>query len=83
MIARQEAEKVRDKLVAMLRERRDVTGIGIVRHGDGYGVRVNLSSSGICLPPEIDGVPIVTRTIGPVAAYRPPSVVGMHRQLGD
>ena len=71
MIARQEAEKVRDKLVSILRDRRDVTGIGIVRHGDGYGVRVNLSASGICLPSQIDGVPIVTRTTGPVAAYDP------------
>lgn len=68
MIPLEAAEKVRDKVVAMLQGCKDVTGVGIVRHGDGYGVVVNLSVEGMRLPPEMDGVPILTKITGPVVA---------------
>ncbi|SOC53632.1 hypothetical protein SAMN05660748_0003 [Blastococcus aggregatus] len=82
MISLEGAKRVRDKLVARLQGRQDVIGVGIVRHGDGYGVQVNLSAEGISLPPEIDGVPIRTRVIGPVVAQRLSPLSGENQRTG-
>ena len=82
MISLEAAKRVRDKLVARLQGREDVTGVGIVRHGDGYGVQVNLSAEGMRLPPQIDGVPIRTRIIGPVVAHRLSPLSGEDQRTG-
>lgn len=68
----EEAELVRDKLMMELHDERDVTGVGIVRLGNGYGVRVNLKTSVLegTLPTKIAGVPIKTRVTGRIVAHQ-------------
>jgi len=44
-----------------------VNGVGITRVAGGYGVKVNLSErppSGVQLPEEVDGVPVVVEIVG-------------------
>jgi len=46
-----------------------VNGVGLTRVGAGFGVKVNLADKlepGAELPEEIDGVPIVVETVGPI-----------------
>jgi hypothetical protein len=60
-----EARAAKEKVRATLADRPEVTGIGITRHGDGYAVKVDLSSP--CdVPPEMAGVPIRTAIVGHV-----------------
>jgi hypothetical protein len=69
----QEAELARDELAMKLQDYGDVTGVGIVRLGDGYGVRVSLREpesevQGV-LTPDFHGVPIKIRFTGRVVAH--------------
>lgn len=48
-----------------------VGGIGLVRVGEGYGVKINLSQpleNGQAIPAEFEGVPILIDVIGKVVA---------------
>jgi hypothetical protein len=63
------AKAARDKVVGLLSGAPDVTGVGVVRTGDGYGVRVNLRNTQRTLPREVDGVPVSTRVTGSVVAH--------------
>ena len=45
----------------------NVNGVGIIRVGGGYGLKVNLAQhppEGVELPKEVDGVPIVVEFVG-------------------
>jgi hypothetical protein len=45
-----------------------LTGVGITRIGEGYGLKVNLSES-VCagtVPDQVDGVPIRTEVVGEI-----------------
>lgn len=46
----------------------DVVGIGLVRLGEGYGVKVNLQSQPRKdpMPRSVDGVPVTVEVIGPI-----------------
>lgn len=47
--------------------RAHVTGIGIVRRGGAYCVKVNLEAEpepGVDLPEEIDGIPVIVQVTG-------------------
>ena len=50
----------------VLRDRPEVTGIGVARLEDGYGVKVNLVAPCEGMPGEVEGVPVVTEVVGPV-----------------
>lgn len=71
----EEAELVRDKLTMELQDYADVTGVGVVRLGAGYGVRVNVKTDALppelldALPPKLFGVPISIRVTGRIAAH--------------
>ena len=68
MTTLQEAKLVRDKVVGLLHDATNVSGVGIERIANGYGVRVNLKNRDRGdLPPNIDGVPISTRVTGRVS----------------
>jgi hypothetical protein len=46
-----------------------VTGVGITRVGEGYGVKVNLGAApeeGTELPEAVDGVPVRVEVVGEV-----------------
>ena len=48
-----------------------VGGVGLIRVGEGYGVKINLSEpleSGQVIPTEFEGVPILIDVIGRVVA---------------
>jgi hypothetical protein len=46
-----------------------VNGVGLIRVGQGYGVKINLAEPlgvGVELPEEVDGVPVVVELVGPI-----------------
>jgi hypothetical protein len=45
-----------------------VVGVGLVKLGDGYGVKVNLQShpKTAALPSSVDGVPVTVEVTGPI-----------------
>jgi len=58
-----EARAAKEKLRTVLADRPEVAGIGVTRVGDGYAVKVDLSSP--CdVPPEMQGVPVRTEIVG-------------------
>ena len=63
-----EARAAKEKLAQSVLDRADVNGVGIMRDGAGYAVKVNLSedASVETLPVEIDGVPIHVEVVGPI-----------------
>ena len=46
--------------------KREVSGVGVARLGDGYGVKVNLTTPCDGVPDEVEGVPVVAEVVGPV-----------------
>ena len=64
----EEARAAKEKLTRSVLERTDVNGVGIMRDGGGYAVKVNLSedASVETLPAEIDGVPVHVEVVGPI-----------------
>lgn len=47
----------------------EVVGVGLTRIGDGYGIKVNLSSPAAredSLPKEVDGVPVQVEVVGTI-----------------
>lgn len=65
----QQARAAKEHLRRTLQGRSDVRGIGIARVGDGYGLRVNLSTAaGPDLPGAVDGVDVQVRVVGAVRA---------------
>ncbi len=47
----------------------NVVGIGITRIGEGYGVKINLTSEaapGAAPPAEVEGVPVEVEVVGPL-----------------
>lgn len=63
-----EARAAKEKLTQSVQDRADINGVGIMRDGDGYAVKVNLSedASVETLPVEIDGVPVHVEVVGPI-----------------
>lgn len=64
------ARSVKEKLTERLRFAPEVNGVGLARRPDGWVVKVNLVSASphLDLPPQIDGVDIVTDITGPIVA---------------
>jgi hypothetical protein len=60
------ARRAQKKVRRIVAEAPAYCGIGITFVGDGYGVKVNFreTPSGIEVPAEIDGVPIVIDVVG-------------------
>ena len=46
----------------------EVVGVGLVRLGDGYGVKVNLQScpTSVSVPESVNGVPVTVEITGPI-----------------
>ena len=68
-IDRARAAKIRVGL--RLEDLPQVNGIGLVRIGQGYGIKVNLSEpleNQEAIPPEVDGVPVVVEFVGRIVA---------------
>ena len=67
--SRDEARKAKNKAAQMLNGSAAVTGIGLARLGDGWGVKVNLSAAPPrnLLPASIDGVPVQVEVTGPIS----------------
>jgi len=65
----EEVRRLKEKAFEIFRRDAPVAGVGIVRIGDGYGLKVNLSAApkqGIRLPEEVDGVPVKVEVVGVV-----------------
>jgi hypothetical protein len=67
------ARAAKDLLRTTLAGRDGITGIGISRGADGYGVLVNVTrpSQRAAVPEHVDGVPVRVRVTGPVHAQAP------------
>jgi hypothetical protein len=65
----QEARAAKAKVAQLVSGHPAVNGVGITRVGDGYAVKLNLSSpNGTAgLPKQVDGVPVRIETVGPIA----------------
>jgi hypothetical protein len=61
-----QARAAREAAKARLAGRREVTGIGVARLGDGYAVKVNLREAAAGVPAEILGVPVRVEVVGQV-----------------
>ncbi len=65
------ARAAKSRVVLRLEDLPQVNGIGLVRIGQGYGIKVNLSEplgNQEAIPPEVDGVPVVVEFVGRIAA---------------
>ena len=64
-----EARAAKSHAIEILRDVPELAGVGITRIGQGYGVKVNLSSAAagnLDLPAQIDGVPVRLEVVGRV-----------------
>jgi hypothetical protein len=65
------ARAVKSQLLEKLAALPQLGGIGLVRVGDGFGVKVNLSEpieADEIVPREFDGVPVLIEVVGRVSA---------------
>ena len=68
------ARAVKEKVAKIVEGDPSVTGIGIARVGEGYGVKVGVTGPTTAvtgLPPVIDGVPVMVETVGKVTKQDP------------
>jgi hypothetical protein len=67
-----EARAAKAKAAELVKGHPAVNGVGITRDGDGYAVKLNLSSRPKAdpLPKQIDGVPVRIETVGPIRKRR-------------
>lgn len=65
-----QARAVKDELGKQLASVSEVNGIGLVRHEDGWAVKVNLvlPVSDLAIPQSIDGVDVLTDVVGRIRA---------------
>jgi hypothetical protein len=65
-----QARAAKEHLRARLREHDGVVGVGIVRTGDGYCLKVNVPSSELAdqVPHDVDGVEVRTTVVGRITA---------------
>jgi len=74
----EKARSAKARVAEMLRNERELTGVGITRVGKGYAVKVNFAAApgaGIEIPSEMDEVPIRIETTGRInlkTAVEPP-----------
>lgn len=62
-----EARAAKAKLVLLLRELPELSGVGISRIGGGFGLKVNLEApTSFPIPSEVDGVPVIVAVVGPI-----------------
>ena len=68
----QQARAAKAKVARLVGDHPDVNGVGITRLGDGYAVKLNLSSPNgkAGLPRQVDGVPVRVETVGTIAKRR-------------
>jgi hypothetical protein len=67
------ARAAKDRLRQTLAGRDGITGIGLSRGADGYGLQVNVAQPGLraAVPERVDGVDVRVRVTGPVHAQGP------------
>jgi hypothetical protein len=65
-----QARAVKDKLVQRLATDPNIAGVGLIRAGDSWAVKVNVRRDAprSSLPPEINGVRITIETVGRIVA---------------
>jgi hypothetical protein len=64
-----EARAAKERARSLFAEKASVVGIGLIRVGDGYGVKVNLEAPlapDAGLPESIDGVPVRLEVVGSI-----------------
>jgi hypothetical protein len=65
-----DARAAQQRLAAMLGDVPEVNGIGITRAGDGFALKLNLTSpAAVEIPAEVDGVSVRVDVVGPAVAY--------------
>lgn len=72
-----EARNAKTRLMELLRDHPHMTGVGIMRLGEGYAVKVNFAvaqAGAQTLPNEIDGVPICVEITGEINPLRAENV---------
>lgn len=71
MATRQEARVAKDTAKVKLQRVRGLNGIGLIKTGTGYGLKVNLETDESAgeIPDEVDGVPVEVEIVGTVDAY--------------
>ncbi len=65
------ARAAKAQLLGQLADLRQVNGVGLVRLGQGYAVKINLSEpleDEKAMPLEVDGVPVVVDLVGRIVA---------------
>lgn len=68
-----EARNAKTRLMELLRDHPHVTGVGIMRVGEGYAIKVNFAAAqgdAQTFPTEIDGVPICVEVTGKINPLR-------------
>lgn len=67
-----EARKAKRKATARLARVPEVNGIGVVRAGEGYGLKVNLTARVAegAIPESVDGVPLRSEVVGRIRRRR-------------
>ena len=62
------ARRAQRRLRAQLAGRSGVCGVGLVRRGDGYALRVNVVRPDVDVPAEVDGLAVDVCVTGPLTA---------------
>ncbi len=68
------ARAVKEKVAKIVEGDPSVSGIGVARVGDGYGVKVGVTGPTATvtgLPSDIDGVPVIVETVGKITKQDP------------
>ncbi len=68
MATLKDAKAAKTKAARMFADQSNLQGIGITKHANGYGIKVNLLEDGAALPAEIDGVPVRVEVVGRIRA---------------
>ncbi|MPV36310.1 hypothetical protein [Georgenia subflava] len=65
-----QARAAKEGLRARIRDRDGVVGVGIARRGDGYCLKVNVTTEDVAtrVPSDIDGVEVRVRVVGRITA---------------
>jgi hypothetical protein len=65
----EEARAAKKAALRVFERLTQVSGIGITRHGPGYGLKINVGSplpKTATVPQEVEGVPVRIEVVGPI-----------------
>ncbi len=65
-VALEDARRAQDRAARVLKAIPEVNGFGIAREGEGFVLKVNLTSATDAVPAAIEGVPVRTEVVGPL-----------------